>query len=172
MEAICSFEMSVHFQRTTRRYIPEERTPHNYRCENHKSYDLLAVMILSCILAMRQHTHSLNYIYILQDNRRSTLPTSWSKSPSALSISPFSVFSFPTSVPFLSPLISLGTHRDQSLVMIMIASSLWYLDALPLVTSDRNCPKFSYSEPHGYIGVLISLWLFLFPIFLFAAQPK
>jgi hypothetical protein len=23
-----------------------------------------------------------------------------------------------------------------------------------------------------YIGVLVSLWLFLFPIFLFAAQPK
>jgi hypothetical protein len=23
-----------------------------------------------------------------------------------------------------------------------------------------------------YVGVLISLWLFLFPIFLFAAQPK
>jgi hypothetical protein len=24
----------------------------------------------------------------------------------------------------------------------------------------------------GYVGLLISLWLFLFPIFLFAAQPK
>jgi hypothetical protein len=23
-----------------------------------------------------------------------------------------------------------------------------------------------------YVGVLISLWLFIFPIFLFAAQPK
>jgi hypothetical protein len=23
-----------------------------------------------------------------------------------------------------------------------------------------------------YVGVLISLWLFLFPVFLFAAQPK
>jgi hypothetical protein len=27
-------------------------------------------------------------------------------------------------------------------------------------------------HPFVYIGVLISLWLFLFPIFLFAAQPK
>jgi hypothetical protein len=27
-------------------------------------------------------------------------------------------------------------------------------------------------HPRRYIGVLISLWLFLFPIFLFAAQPK
>jgi hypothetical protein len=25
---------------------------------------------------------------------------------------------------------------------------------------------------HKYVGVLINLWLFLFPIFLFAAQPK
>jgi hypothetical protein len=25
---------------------------------------------------------------------------------------------------------------------------------------------------HTYVGVLISLWLFLFSIFLFAAQPK
>jgi hypothetical protein len=27
-------------------------------------------------------------------------------------------------------------------------------------------------HPSQYVGVLISLWLFLFPIFLFAAQPK
>jgi hypothetical protein len=38
MEAICSSEMSVDFQRTTRRYIREGRTLHNHRCENHKSY--------------------------------------------------------------------------------------------------------------------------------------
>jgi hypothetical protein len=33
----------------------------------------------------------------------------------------------------------------------------------------------SYSPLHWkekYVGVPISLWLFLFPIFLFAAQPK
>jgi hypothetical protein len=38
MEAICSFETSVEFQRTTRRYIPEDSTLHNHRCETLKSY--------------------------------------------------------------------------------------------------------------------------------------
>jgi hypothetical protein len=38
MEAIYSCETSVAFQRTTQRYIPGDRTPHNYRCENLKSY--------------------------------------------------------------------------------------------------------------------------------------
>jgi hypothetical protein len=38
MEAICSFERSVDFQRTTRRYIPEDSTLHNDSCENLKSY--------------------------------------------------------------------------------------------------------------------------------------
>jgi hypothetical protein len=35
MEAIFSSEMSVDFQR---RYIPEDRSLHNPRCENLKSY--------------------------------------------------------------------------------------------------------------------------------------
>jgi hypothetical protein len=38
MEAICSSEMSVDTQRTTRRYMPEDETLHNHRCENLKSY--------------------------------------------------------------------------------------------------------------------------------------
>jgi hypothetical protein len=38
MEALCSFETSVDTQRTTRRYIPEDGTLHNHRCENLKSY--------------------------------------------------------------------------------------------------------------------------------------
>jgi hypothetical protein len=38
IEATCSPETSVDFQRTTRRYIPEDRTLHNHRCENLKSY--------------------------------------------------------------------------------------------------------------------------------------
>jgi hypothetical protein len=37
-EAICSSEMSVDFQWTTRRYIPEDGTLHNHRCENLESY--------------------------------------------------------------------------------------------------------------------------------------
>jgi hypothetical protein len=38
MEAICSCETSVDFQRNTRRYIPKDSTLHNHRCENLKSY--------------------------------------------------------------------------------------------------------------------------------------
>jgi hypothetical protein len=38
MEAICSSETSVGTQRTTQRYIPEDGTLHNHRCENLKSY--------------------------------------------------------------------------------------------------------------------------------------
>jgi hypothetical protein len=38
MEAICSSETSVGFQRTTWRYIPEDSTLHIHRCENLKSY--------------------------------------------------------------------------------------------------------------------------------------
>jgi hypothetical protein len=37
MEAIFSFEMSVGFQRTIRRYIPEDCILHTHRCENPKS---------------------------------------------------------------------------------------------------------------------------------------
>jgi hypothetical protein len=35
---LCSFETSVEFRRTTGRYIPEDRTLHNHRWENLKSY--------------------------------------------------------------------------------------------------------------------------------------
>jgi hypothetical protein len=38
MEAICSYETSVDTQLTTRRYIPEDNTHHNHRCENLKFY--------------------------------------------------------------------------------------------------------------------------------------
>jgi hypothetical protein len=38
MEAKCSSETSVDFQRTTRRRIPEGRTLHNHRYANLKSY--------------------------------------------------------------------------------------------------------------------------------------
>jgi hypothetical protein len=42
IEATCSYETSVDFQRTTRRYIPEDGTLHNHRCENLKSYELFS----------------------------------------------------------------------------------------------------------------------------------
>jgi hypothetical protein len=37
IEAVCSSETSVDFQRATRSYIPEDSTPRNHRCENLKS---------------------------------------------------------------------------------------------------------------------------------------
>jgi hypothetical protein len=45
--AICSSEISFDFQRTTRRYIPEDSTFHNHSCENLKSYNGFYVVILS-----------------------------------------------------------------------------------------------------------------------------
>jgi hypothetical protein len=39
MEAICSSETSVDFQRTTWRYIPEDSTIYDHSCENLKSYE-------------------------------------------------------------------------------------------------------------------------------------
>jgi hypothetical protein len=38
MEAICSSETPIETKRTTRRYIPEDGSLYNYRCENLKSY--------------------------------------------------------------------------------------------------------------------------------------
>jgi hypothetical protein len=45
MEAICSSETSLDTQRTTRRYIPEDGTLHNHRCENLKSYMVMKLQI-------------------------------------------------------------------------------------------------------------------------------
>jgi hypothetical protein len=45
MEATCSSETLVDFQRTSRRYIPEDSTLHDHRCENLKSY----IMVQSCL---------------------------------------------------------------------------------------------------------------------------
>jgi hypothetical protein len=38
MEATCSSETSVHFQRTTWRFIPKDWVLHNHHCKNLKSY--------------------------------------------------------------------------------------------------------------------------------------
>jgi hypothetical protein len=38
MKPICSSETSVDFQRTTQRYVTEDRILHNHRCENLISY--------------------------------------------------------------------------------------------------------------------------------------
>jgi hypothetical protein len=36
----------VDFQHATRRYIPEDRTLHNHRCENLKSYNSLSLCFI------------------------------------------------------------------------------------------------------------------------------
>jgi hypothetical protein len=43
---------------------------------------------------------------------------------------------------------------------------------LPKFGSPRPPLRASFRLKHMYVGVLISLWLFVYPIFLFAAQPK
>jgi hypothetical protein len=45
LEAICSSETSVNVQRTTSCYFPGDRTLHNHRCENLKSYILTDTFI-------------------------------------------------------------------------------------------------------------------------------
>jgi hypothetical protein len=55
VEATCFSETSVHFQRTTLRYIAEGGTVHNHRCVNFKSYIApcfvpLPVMILNLLV--------------------------------------------------------------------------------------------------------------------------
>jgi hypothetical protein len=45
MEATCSSYTEVDFQRTTRRYTPEDRTLHDHRCENLKLYTAVWIFI-------------------------------------------------------------------------------------------------------------------------------
>jgi hypothetical protein len=47
MEVICSSETSVAIQRTTRRYIPEDITLHNHRCEHLKSCKISTLNLIS-----------------------------------------------------------------------------------------------------------------------------
>jgi hypothetical protein len=50
MEAICSSETSVEYQRTARRYIPKDRTLLNHLSGNFKSTYVLVLNYLSCFL--------------------------------------------------------------------------------------------------------------------------
>jgi hypothetical protein len=45
VETVYSSEMLVDFYRTTRRYIPEDSTLHNHRCENLRSSIILALYV-------------------------------------------------------------------------------------------------------------------------------
>jgi hypothetical protein len=49
-EVICSSGTSAYFQRTTWRYIPEDRTLHSHHCENLKSYILRHLLSNTLIL--------------------------------------------------------------------------------------------------------------------------
>jgi hypothetical protein len=57
-KAICFSETSVYFQRTTLRYIPEDSTLHNHRCENIKSY---CWSICPITVAIRSRRHAIFY---------------------------------------------------------------------------------------------------------------
>jgi hypothetical protein len=62
-------------------------------------------------------------------------------------------------------------EREYSLLCTLPASC-WFLVSF---TVQRNFPtkrRFTFTGLHAAVGVLINLWLFLFLIFLFAAQPK
>jgi hypothetical protein len=59
MERIFSSETSVDFQRTTRRYIPEDSTLQNHPCENLKSYTILTVVRREPVTMTES-----NYLYI------------------------------------------------------------------------------------------------------------
>jgi hypothetical protein len=48
MEATCSSETSADFQRSTRHYIPDDRTLHNYRFNNLKFYNLNSDLTAIC----------------------------------------------------------------------------------------------------------------------------
>jgi hypothetical protein len=63
MEATYFSETSVDFQRITRRYIPEDRTLHNHRCENLRSYIKPSASYLLIILS------STIYVYGLDTDR-------------------------------------------------------------------------------------------------------
>jgi hypothetical protein len=54
MESICYSETSVDFQRTTRRYIPEDSTLHNYRCGSLKYYKLRDVHLVNATTASQR----------------------------------------------------------------------------------------------------------------------
>jgi hypothetical protein len=51
LEETCSSETPADFQRTTRRYIPEDGTLHNHRCENLNSYIFLTCSWILFVIA-------------------------------------------------------------------------------------------------------------------------
>jgi hypothetical protein len=65
-------------------------------------------------------------------------------------------------------------HKKSDFALMLIYSHVFFLGGGGLDRGKFNA-KWFRSGPlieNIYVGVLISLWLFLSPIFLFAAQPK
>jgi hypothetical protein len=61
MQATCSSATSVDFPRSTRRYIPEDRTLHNQRYEDLKCYKGFSILIRSGTVFSRNVTKQLLY---------------------------------------------------------------------------------------------------------------
>jgi hypothetical protein len=57
IQATCSFETSVDFQRATRRYIPEDRTVQQYLYLHRRASILHLVLLSSCFMRVLHETH-------------------------------------------------------------------------------------------------------------------
>jgi hypothetical protein len=62
MEAKCSSETSIDFQRTTRHYIPEDRTLHNHSCRNAIYVVLLYNPQTYYVVSVRRHATCLSVL--------------------------------------------------------------------------------------------------------------
>jgi hypothetical protein len=72
-DLICSSETSVEFRRNTRRYLPEDRSLHNYCCDNRKSISLLQALSIC---------HGSNLVQICNtENFTASHPSLWGHSP-------------------------------------------------------------------------------------------
>jgi hypothetical protein len=68
MEATCFSKTLVDFQQTTQHYIAEDRTLHNHRCENPKSYtDIFIFEALTGNLDLPARTEG-NHNKLIQDS--------------------------------------------------------------------------------------------------------
>jgi hypothetical protein len=87
MEATYSYETSVAFQQTTQRYIPEDRTLHNHRCDNNNLRIELVFsgFMASSLPSTRTASHSgimtsrLISLFALDVDERATALVLWTK---------------------------------------------------------------------------------------------
>jgi hypothetical protein len=109
MEAICSSETSVDFQRTTQRYIPEDSTLHNHRCENLKSHSPHSFLGFVHRLAFpTEHSVSELHLFSFSGEKERRHLLNWVRqSPDNPSPGPSNV---PTGDPDVQPLLGLMTR--------------------------------------------------------------